>query len=113
MKIVKRYFYFRRNLYCYCQKVSDALSQVLDNHFCLKNVASPIGINWAPLVAHLFLFYYERDFIRSFFKRGQLMVLKLSIQLLGTEMICLILIISILKEWFTRFIPLNFSSIFF
>ena len=33
-----------------------------------KNVGTPMGINCAPLVADLFLFCYERDFMKSLTK---------------------------------------------
>ena len=50
----------------------DALTFLLDNIFirvCTKLfrqvVGIPVGINCAPLVADLFLFCYERDFMTS------------------------------------------------
>ena len=55
-----------------CQKVCDALHYLLDNIFirfgsklCKQIVDIPIGTNFAPLVADLFLFCYERDFMLS------------------------------------------------
>ena len=53
-----------------CQNVCDALVFLLDN-FCIRFgtklyrqvVGIPMGTNCAPLVADLFLFCYERDFI--------------------------------------------------
>ena len=58
-----------------CQKVTDALIYFLDkiyNRFGSKlyrqNVGNPMGTNCAPLVADLFLFCYERVFIKSLTK---------------------------------------------
>ena len=55
-----------------CQKVCEALTFLLDNiyiRFCSKLyrqiVGIPMGTNCAPLVADLFLFCYERDFMLS------------------------------------------------
>ena len=55
-----------------CQNVCDALTFLLDNifiRFCTKLyrqvVGIPMGTNCAPLVADLFLFCYERDFMMS------------------------------------------------
>ena len=55
-----------------CQNVYDALTLLLDNIFIqfgtklyTRVVGIPIGTTWAPLVADLFLFCYERDFIMS------------------------------------------------
>ena len=58
-----------------CQKVTDALIYLLDN-ICIRfgsklyrqNVGIPMGTNCAPLVAVLFLFSYERDFVKSLTK---------------------------------------------
>ena len=56
----------------YCQKVCEALAYLLDNIFIrfgtklyrqIKGI--PMGTNCAPLVADLFLFCYERDFMKS------------------------------------------------
>ena len=55
-----------------CQNVCDALSFLLDNIFIYGSklyrqiVGIPMSKNCAPLVADLFLFSYERDFISSF-----------------------------------------------
>ena len=58
-----------------CQKVTDALIFLLDNIFIRfgsklyrQNVGIPMGTNCAPLVADLFLFCYERDFMKSLTK---------------------------------------------
>ena len=56
-----------------CQNVCDALTPLLDNisiQFGTKLYRQvsgiPMGTNCAPLVADLFLFCYERDFMMSF-----------------------------------------------
>ena len=56
-----------------CQNVCDALTFLLDNIFIRfgtnlyrQVVGIPMGTNCAPLVADLFLFCYERDFMMSF-----------------------------------------------
>ena len=61
-----------------CQKVCDALVYLLDNifiRFGTKLYRQPIGItmgtNCAPLVADLFLFCYERDFMKSLSRENQ------------------------------------------
>ena len=55
-----------------CQNVCDALTFLLDNIFIQfgtklyrQVVGIPMGTNCAPLVADLFLFCYERDFMKS------------------------------------------------
>ena len=55
-----------------CQNVCDALTFLLDNIFIRfgsklygQVVGIPMGTNCAPLVADLFLFCYERDFMVS------------------------------------------------
>ena len=59
----------------FCQKVTDALIYLLDNIYIRfgsklyrQNVGIPMGTNCAPLVADLFLFCYERDFMKSLSK---------------------------------------------
>ena len=54
------------------QKVTDALIYLLDNIYIRfgsklyrQNVGIPMGTNCAPLVADLFLFCYERGFMKS------------------------------------------------
>ena len=56
-----------------CQNVFDALSYLLDNIYIRfgtklyrQIVGIPMGTNCAPLVADLFLYCYERDFMDSF-----------------------------------------------
>ena len=58
-----------------CQKVTDALIYLLGNIYITfgsklyrQNVGIPMGTNCAPLVADLFLFCYERDFMKSLTK---------------------------------------------
>ena len=58
-----------------CQKVTDALIYLLDNIYIRfgsklyrQNVGILMGTNSAPLVADLFLFCYERDFMNSLTK---------------------------------------------
>ena len=58
-----------------CQKVTDALIYLLDNIYIRfgsqlyrQNVGIPMGTNCVPLVADLFLFCYERDFMKSLTK---------------------------------------------
>ena len=55
-----------------CQNVSDALSFLLDNIYIRfgtklyrQIVGIPMGTNCTPLVADLFLFCYERDFMKN------------------------------------------------
>ena len=55
-----------------CQNVCDALTFLLDNTFIRfgtklyrQVVAMTMGSNYAPLVADIFLFCYERDFMIS------------------------------------------------
>ena len=66
-----------------CQNVCDALSFLLDNiyiRFCTKLyiqiVGNPMGTNCAPLVADLFLFCYERDFMKHLSSDNQTDVIK-------------------------------------
>ena len=61
-----------------CQKVTDALIYLLDNIYIRfgsklyrQNVGIPMGTNCAPLVADLFLFCYERDFMKSLTKENR------------------------------------------
>ena len=57
---------------CSCQNVCDALSLLLDNIYIRfgtklyrQIVGIPMGTNCAPLVADLFLFCYEIDFMKD------------------------------------------------
>ena len=62
----------KRYKLCSCQHVCEALIYLLDNIYIRfgtklyrQIVGIPMGTNCAPLVADLFLFYYERDFMTS------------------------------------------------
>ena len=70
-----------------------------------------MGTNCAPLVADLFLFCYERDFIKDLSYDNQVDILRHSTQRLDMKMIFLTLPILILKEWSTKFIHLNCNLI--
>ena len=74
--MTEMHFLRQKNLKKYhawsCQNVCDALTFVLDNIFIRfgtnlyrQVVGIPMGTNCAPLVADLFLFCYERDFMMS------------------------------------------------
>ena len=74
--MTEMYFLLQKNLKKYhawsCQNVCDALTFLLDNIFIRfgtklyrQVVGIPMGTNCAPLVADLFLFCYERDFMMS------------------------------------------------
>ena len=52
-----------------------------------KNIDIPMGTNCAPLVADLFLFCYERDFMKLFSPEIRLTLSMLSISLQDTLMI--------------------------
>ena len=61
-----------------CQKVCATLVYLLDNIFIRfgtklyrQTIGIPMGTNCAPLVADLFLFCYERDFMRSLSRENQ------------------------------------------
>ena len=66
-----------------CQKVGEALTFLLDNIYIRfgsklyrQGVGIPMGTNCAPLVADLFLFCYERDFMLSLSEDNQSDVIK-------------------------------------
>ena len=66
-----------------CQKVCGALIYLLDNIYFrfgtklyIQIVRIPMGTNCAPLVADLFLFCYERDFMTSLSDVSKLRLLK-------------------------------------
>ena len=74
--VTEMLFLLQKNLKKYhawsCQNVCDALTFLLDNIFIQfgtklyrQVVGIPMGTNCAPLVADLFLFCYERDFMMS------------------------------------------------
>ena len=61
-----------------CQKVCDTLVYLLDNIFIRfgtklyrQTIGIPIGTNCTPIVAVLFLFCYERDFMTSLSRENQ------------------------------------------
>ena len=69
--------YNNHNLWS-CQKVCDALVYLLDNIFIRigtklyrQIIGIPMRTNCAPLVADLFLFCYERDFMKSLSRENQ------------------------------------------
>ena len=69
--------YNNQNLWS-CQKVCDALVYLLDNIFIRfgtklyrQTTGIPMGTNCAPLVADLFRFCYERDFMKSLSRENQ------------------------------------------
>ena len=93
-----------------CQNVCDALSFLLDNIYIRfgtklyrQIVGSPMGTNCAPLVADLFLFCYERDFMKDLSNDKQADIIKA----FNSTTILLTLTILTLKEWSTKFIHLN------
>ena len=66
-----------------CQNICDALSFLLDNiyirfgtKFYRHIVRIPMGTNFAPLVADLCLFCYERDFMKYLSNDNQADVIK-------------------------------------
>ena len=70
-----------------CQKVCDALVYLLDNIFIIfgtklyrLSIGIPMAINCAPLLADLFLFCYERDFMKSLSRENQANIIEVSIQ---------------------------------
>ena len=61
-----------------CQKVCVAIVYLLDNIFVRfgtklyrQTIGIPMGTNCAPLVEDLFLFCYERDFMKSLSRENQ------------------------------------------
>ena len=72
-----------RNYNWSCQKVCEALTFLLDNIYIRSGsklyrqiVGIPMGTNCAPLVADLFLFCYERDFMLSLSEDNQSCVIE-------------------------------------
>ena len=71
------YVYNNHNLWS-CQKICDALVYLLDNNYIRfgtklyrQTIVIPMGTNCAPLVADLFLFCCERDFMKSISSENQ------------------------------------------
>ena len=61
-----------------CQKVCDVPVYLLDNNFVRcrnilyrQTIGIPMGTNCAPLVADLFRFCYQRDFMKSLSRKYQ------------------------------------------
>ena len=61
-----------------CQTVCEALVYLLDNIFISfrtkvyrQTIGIPMGTNFVPLFADLFLFCYERDFMKSLSRENQ------------------------------------------
>ena len=85
--IIRKRFSLRKNIIGYhlwfCQNVCDALSLLLDNIYIRfgtklyrQIVGIQMGTNCAPLVADLFLFCYERDFMKDLSSDNQADVIK-------------------------------------
>ena len=75
--------YNNHNLWS-CQEVCDALVYLLDNMFTTfetklyrKTIGIPMETNCALLVADLFLFCYERDFMKSLSRGNQTDIIKI------------------------------------
>ena len=84
----------------------DALYYFLDNIFIRfgsklnrQIVGIPMGTNCAPLLADLFLFCYERDFMLSLSDNNQTDIFDALTQPPDIKMTYLILIILILNKW--------------
>ena len=89
-----------------CKKMCDALHYLLDNIFIRfgsklyrQIVGIPMGTNCAPLVADLFLFCYERDFMLSLSDNNQADIIEAFNSTSRYLMTYLILIILILNKW--------------
>ena len=101
-----------------CQNVCDALSFLLDNIYIRfgtklyrQIVGIPMGTNCAPLVADLFLFCYERDFMKDLSSDNQADVIK-AFNSTSRYLDDLLNIDNpYLKEWSTKFIHLNCNLI--
>ena len=88
-----------------CQKMCDALHYLLDNIFIRfgsklyrQIVGIPMGTNCDPLVADLFLFCYERDFMLSLSDNNQTDIIE-AFSSTSRYLDDLILIILILNKW--------------
>ena len=69
---------YKNNNIWSCQKVCDVLVYLSDNIFIRfgtklyrQTIGIPMGTNYAPLVADLFLFCYDRDFMKSLSRASQ------------------------------------------
>ena len=97
-----------------CQNVCEALIYLLDNIYIRfgtklyrQTVGIPMGTNCAPLVAHLFLFCYERDFMMSLSDVKQDEIIE-AFKSTSRYLDDLLTILS-LKAWSIVFIHLNCS----
>ena len=99
-----------------CQNVCDALSYLLDNinirfgiKFYRQIVGIPMGTNCAPLVADLFSYCYERDFV-DFLNHDKHANAIEAFNLTSRHLEdFLTLTILVLKVWSIKFINLNYS----
>ena len=99
-----------------CQKVTYALIYLLDNIYIRfgsklyrKNVGIPMGTNCAPLVADLFLFCYEREFMKSLTKETRYDLID-AFNSTSRYLDDLLNIDNIHFDiWFAEYIPLNFN----
>ena len=74
-----------------------------------QNVGIPMGTNCAPLVADLFLFCYERDFMKSLTKEKRYDLID-AFNSTSRYLDDLLNIDNIhLNIWFTEYTPLNFN----
>ena len=95
-----------------CVKLSfliDNVSFRLCSKLYKQIVGIPMDTDCAPLVAHLYLFCYERDFMLSFSGDNQPEVTEALNLLLGIRMTYFILSITSLIPWSVTFTLLNFS----
>ena len=98
--------------------MTDALIYHLDNIYIRfgsklyrQNVGIPMGTNCTPLVADLFLFCYERDFMKYLTKEKQYDLIN-AFNSTARYLDDLLNIDNIhLNIWFTEYIPLNFNLI--
>ena len=75
--------YNNHNLWS-CQKVCDSLVYLLDIFFYIRfgtklyrqTIGIPMGTNYSPLLADLFLFCYERDFMKSLSYENQVDIIE-------------------------------------
>ena len=99
-----------------CQNVCEALIYLLDNIYIRSGtklyrqiVGIPMGTNCAPLVADLFLFCYERDFMTSLSDVKQAEIIEAFKSTYRYLDDLLVLTILTLKAWSIVFIRLNCS----
>ena len=99
-----------------CQKMCDALHYLLNNIFIKfgsklyrQIVGIPMGTSCTPLVADLFLFCYERDFMLSLSDNNQTNIIEAFNSTSRYLDDLLILIFLILNKWYVRYILLNFN----